>query len=168
MTEALSKRPLVEILLVEDNPSDVILTQIALRQCKIANNLQVAADGEAALQLLRGQGKHADSPRPDLILLDLNLPRMDGRELLAAIKDDENLRTIPVVVLTTSDAERDVVQSYTLHANAYITKPIDMDQFVRDRAGHRRVLVRHRPPAGAAIANRSTASRSTSSRPWGA
>jgi CheY-like chemotaxis protein len=131
MTDPLSKRPLVEILLVEDNPSDVILTQIALRQCKIANNLQVAADGEAALQLLRGQGKHADSPRPDLILLDLNLPRMDGRELLAAIKDDENLRTIPVVVLTTSEAERDVVQSYTLHANAYITKPIDMDQFVR-------------------------------------
>ncbi len=131
VSEPLSKRPLVEILLVEDNPSDVILTQIALRQCKIANNLQVAADGEAALQLLRGQGEFADSPRPDLILLDLNLPRMDGRELLAAIKDDENLRTIPVVVLTTSEAERDVLQSYSLHANAYITKPIDMDQFVR-------------------------------------
>jgi CheY-like chemotaxis protein len=131
MTDSLSKRPLVEILLVEDNPSDVILTQIALRQCKIANNLQVAADGEAAQQLLRGKGKHPDSTRADLIVLDINLPRMDGRELLPAIKDDESLRTIPVVVLTTSEAERDVVQSYTLHANAYITKPIDMDQFVR-------------------------------------
>jgi two-component system, chemotaxis family, response regulator Rcp1 len=121
----------VEILLVEDNPSDVILTQIAMKECKIANQLQVASDGEQALRMLRGQGDSATRPRPDLILLDLNLPRMDGRELLAELKRDESLRTIPVVVLTTSDAERDVVQSYELHANAYITKPIDMDQFVR-------------------------------------
>jgi two-component system, chemotaxis family, response regulator Rcp1 len=121
----------VEILLVEDNPSDVILTQIAMRECKIANQLQVASDGEQALRMLRGQGDSASRPRPDLILLDLNLPRMDGRELLAELKRDESLRTIPVVVLTTSDAERDVVESYELHANAYITKPIDMDQFVR-------------------------------------
>jgi two-component system, chemotaxis family, response regulator Rcp1 len=121
----------VEILLVEDNPSDVILTQIAMRECKIANQLQVASDGEQALRMLRGQGDSANRPRPDLILLDLNLPRMDGRELLAELKRDESLRTIPVVVLTTSDAERDVVESYELHANAYITKPIDMDQFVR-------------------------------------
>jgi CheY-like chemotaxis protein len=116
---------------VEDNPSDVVLTQIAMRQCKIANNLQVASDGEEALQILRGQGKHAGAPRPDLILLDLNLPRMDGRELLAEVKSDPALRLIPVVVLTTSGEERDVEQSYALHANAYIAKPIDMDQFVK-------------------------------------
>ena len=126
-----NKRGLVEILLVEDNPSDVVLTQIAMRQCKIANNLQVASDGEEALALLRGQGKFAGAPRPDLILLDLNLPRMDGRELLSAIKSDPTLQAIPVVVLTTSGEERDVVQSYALHANAYIAKPIDMDQFVK-------------------------------------
>jgi CheY-like chemotaxis protein len=129
--EGQSRRPLVEILLVEDNPSDVILTQIAMRQCKIANNLQIARDGEEALQLLRGEGPFAGKPRPDLILLDLNLPRMDGRELLSVIKSDPGLRTIPVVVLTTSAEERDVVESYALHANAYIAKPIDMDQFVR-------------------------------------
>ena len=126
-----AKRSLVEILLVEDNPSDVILTQIAMRQCKIANNLRVARDGEEALQVLRAEGEFASQPRPDLILLDLNLPRMDGRELLTVIKSDPVLRTIPVVVLTTSEEERDVVESYALHANAYIAKPIDMDQFVR-------------------------------------
>jgi two-component system, chemotaxis family, response regulator Rcp1 len=131
VNQAEGARGNVEILLVEDNPSDVILTQIAMRECKIANQLQVASDGEQALRLLRAQGEYANRPRPDLILLDLNLPRMDGRELLAELKTDESLRTIPVVVLTTSDAERDVVQSYELHANAYITKPIDMDQFVR-------------------------------------
>jgi two-component system, chemotaxis family, response regulator Rcp1 len=131
VNEAEGARGNVEILLVEDNPSDVILTQIAMRECKIANQLQVASDGEQALRLLRAQGEYANRARPDLILLDLNLPRMDGRELLAELKKDESLRTIPVVVLTTSDAERDVVQSYELHANAYITKPIDMDQFVR-------------------------------------
>jgi chemotaxis family two-component system response regulator Rcp1 len=125
------KRQLVEILLVEDNPSDVLLTQIAMKQCKIVNNLHVAEDGEEALAFLRREGKHAGAPRPDLVLLDLNLPRMDGREVLATIKSDMALRTIPVVVLTTSDAERDVTQSYALHANAYITKPVDITQFVR-------------------------------------
>jgi CheY-like chemotaxis protein len=127
----LGTRILAEILLVEDNPSDVLLTQIAMQQCKIVNNVHVAPDGEEALQFLRRQGPHGGAARPDLILLDLNLPRMDGRELLAAIKADPDLKSIPVVVLTTSDAERDVIQSYSLHANAYITKPVDMDQFIR-------------------------------------
>jgi chemotaxis family two-component system response regulator Rcp1 len=131
MNNERGKRQLVEILLVEDNPSDVLLTQIAMKQCKIVNNLHVVEDGEEALVFLRRQGKHDAAPRPDLILLDLNLPRMDGREVLATIKEDASLRTIPVVVLTTSDAERDVAQSYALHANAYITKPVDITQFVR-------------------------------------
>jgi CheY-like chemotaxis protein len=125
------ERPPVELLLVEDNPSDVNLTRIALQHCKIPTNLRVAQDGEEALRLLRGQDATALPAMPDLILLDLNLPKMDGRELLAAIKNDEVLRTIPVVVLTTSEAECDVVQSYNLHANAYIPKPIDLDQFTR-------------------------------------
>jgi CheY-like chemotaxis protein len=124
-------RVLAEILLVEDNPSDVLLTQIAMRECKMANHLQVVVDGEQALAYLRRQGRYDDAPRPDLVLLDLNLPRVDGREVLREIKADPELRSIPVVVLTTSDAERDVFQSYDLHANAYITKPVDMDQFVR-------------------------------------
>jgi CheY-like chemotaxis protein len=122
---------LANILLVEDNPSDVLLTQIAIKQCKLLNSLHVAEDGEDALAFLRREDPHIGAPRPDIILLDLNLPRMDGRELLAIIKKDPQLRTIPVVVLTTSDAETDVVQSYSLHANAYITKPVDMNQFVR-------------------------------------
>jgi CheY-like chemotaxis protein len=122
---------LANILLVEDNPSDVLLTQIAIKQCKLLNSLHVAEDGEDALAFLRRESPHVGAPRPDIILLDLNLPRMDGRELLAIIKKDPQLRTIPVVVLTTSDAETDVVQSYSLHANAYITKPVDMNQFVR-------------------------------------
>jgi len=125
------KHALVEILLVEDNPSDVVLTRIAMKQCKIANQLHVAGDGVEALNFLRREGKYADAPRPDLILLDLNLPRMDGRQLLAAVKEDHTLRTIPVVVLTTSDAERDVMKSYSLHANAYVTKPLDMGEFIR-------------------------------------
>jgi CheY-like chemotaxis protein len=122
---------LVEILLVEDNPSDVLLTQIAMKECKIANRLHVASDGEAALTFLRQQGSVPDRPRPDLVLLDLNLPRMDGRELLAEMKSDPSLRAIPVVVLTTSDAEIDVVRSYDLQANAFITKPLDMEQFFK-------------------------------------
>jgi len=122
---------MVEILLVEDNPSDVLLTQIAMKECKIANRLHVVEDGEDALAFLRGEGKHEKAPRPDMVLLDLNLPRMDGRELLGIIKADAILRLIPVVVLTTSQAERDVMSSYSLHANAYITKPVDMDQFTR-------------------------------------
>jgi len=125
------KRTLVEILLVEDNQSDVLLTKIAMQQCKIANNLHVAGDGVEALAYLRREGKHAQAVQPDLILLDLNLPRMDGRELLAVIKEDPALKMIPVVVLTTSDVELDVVRSYELHANAYVTKPLDMDEFIR-------------------------------------
>ena len=122
---------MVEILLVEDNPSDVLLTQIAMKECKISNRLHVVEDGEEALAFLRGEGKHQHAPRPDMVLLDLNLPRMDGRELLGIIKSDSVLRMVPVVVLTTSQAERDIMSSYSLHANAYITKPVDMDQFTR-------------------------------------
>jgi len=120
----------VEILLVEDNPGDVRLTREALQEGKVANNLQVAADGEEALDLLRRRGKFAGAARPDIILLDLNLPKKDGREVLAEIKNDENLKVIPVVVLTMSKAEEDVLNTYKYHANCYITKPIDMDQFL--------------------------------------
>jgi chemotaxis family two-component system response regulator Rcp1 len=116
----------IEILLVEDNPADVRLTQEALREGKVKNNLSVARDGEEALAFLRREG----APRPDLILLDLNLPRRDGREVLKEIKDDPQLRMIPVVVLTTSAAEGDILKSYSLHANCYITKPVDLDQFI--------------------------------------
>jgi chemotaxis family two-component system response regulator Rcp1 len=120
----------VEILLVEDNPGDVRLTIESLNEGKVDNNLHVARDGVEAMEYLRRQGQRADAVRPDLILLDLNLPRMDGREVLAAIKSDANLRTIPVVVLTTSRAEQDVLRSYELQANCYITKPVDLDQFI--------------------------------------
>jgi CheY-like chemotaxis protein len=121
----------IEILLVEDNPADVRLTQEALKEGKVRNNLFVARDGVEALELLRRQGPHAKATKPDLILLDLNLPRKDGREVLADIKNDDNLRTIPVVVLTTSSAEADILKSYNLHANCYITKPVDLEQFLR-------------------------------------
>jgi CheY-like chemotaxis protein len=131
MTNEIPAHRLVEILLVEDSPSDVLLTQIAMKQCRIANQLHVVGDGEEALRFLRQEGNFAESPKPDLILLDLNLPRLDGRELLSIMKEDEVLRAIPVVVLTTSDAEGDVLQMYQLHANAYITKPVDINQFVR-------------------------------------
>lgn len=117
----------IEILLVEDNPADVRLTQEALREGKVRNNLQVARDGVEALEMLRREG----APRPDLILLDLNLPRKDGREVLGVIKADDALKTIPVVVLTTSSAEADILKSYSLHANCYITKPVDLEQFVQ-------------------------------------
>jgi CheY-like chemotaxis protein len=130
-TEQPGARLLVEILLVEDNPSDVLLTQIAMDECKIANRLHLARDGEVAMSFLRREPPYRDAPRPDLVLLDLNLPRMDGRELLRAMKSEPSLRAIPVVVLTTSDAEADVGGSYELHANAYITKPLDMEQFMR-------------------------------------
>ena len=121
----------IEILLVEDNPADVRLTQEALREGKVRNNLHVARDGVEALEFLRRQGKFAGSPRPDLVLLDLNLPRKDGREVLAQVKDDNELKTIPIVVLTTSSAEIDILKSYSLHANCYITKPVDLEQFVK-------------------------------------
>jgi chemotaxis family two-component system response regulator Rcp1 len=120
----------VEILLVEDNPGDVRLTIEALRDGKVYNHLNVARDGVEALAFLRREGAFGDAPRPDLILLDLNLPRKDGREVLADIKSDPALRTIPVVVLTTSRAEQDVMRSYELQANCYITKPVDLEQFI--------------------------------------
>ena len=121
----------VEILLVEDNPGDVRLTLEALREGKVKNNLFVARDGEEALAILRRQAPHAGAPRPDLILLDLNLPKKDGREVLAEIKADPELKCIPVVVLTTSKSEEDVLRSYELNANCYITKPVDLEQFIR-------------------------------------
>jgi chemotaxis family two-component system response regulator Rcp1 len=121
---------LVEILLVEDNPGDVRLTIEALREGKVLNNLHVASDGVEALEFLNKEGKFAGAVRPDIILMDLNLPRKDGRELLADIKSSLNLRRIPVVILTTSKAEEDIVQTYDLHANCYITKPVDLDSFI--------------------------------------
>ena len=120
----------IDVLLVEDDPGDVLMTREAFEDNKLRNRLSVVADGVAALDFLRKVGDHADAPTPDLILLDLNLPRMDGREVLHAIKADEALRQIPVVVLTTSEAEEDVVRSYSLHANAYVTKPVDFDRFI--------------------------------------
>jgi len=120
----------VEILLVEDNAGDHRLTQEALREGKVYNNLHWAKDGVEALDFLHRRGKHAKAPRPDLILLDLNLPRKDGREVLSEIKSDDELKTIPVVILTTSQAEEDVVKSYHLHANCYVTKPVDLEKFI--------------------------------------
>ena len=122
--------PPVEILLVEDNPGDVRLTQEALQEGKVYNNLPWAKDGVEALEFLKRQGKHANAPRPDIILLDLNLPKKDGREVLAQIKKDSELKQIPVVVLTTSEAEEDVLKSYELHANCYVTKPVDLEKFI--------------------------------------
>jgi len=120
----------IEILLVEDSPSDTELTIEALQEARIRNHLNIAEDGVQALEFLRRKGKYADAPRPDLIMLDLNLPRKDGREVLAEIKSDESLRTIPVVVMTTSRAEQDVFQAYQHHANCYITKPVDFEKFL--------------------------------------
>lgn len=120
----------VEVLLVEDDPGDVLMTREAFEENKVANNLTVVSDGVEAMAYLRKEGEHAEAPTPDLVLLDLNLPRMDGREVLAAMKSDEELRRIPVVVLTTSEAEEDVLRSYSLHANAYVTKPVDFERFI--------------------------------------
>jgi CheY-like chemotaxis protein len=120
----------VNILLVEDNPGDVRLTVEALREGRIANRLHVAGDGEAAMDFIRRQGDHAAAPRPDLILLDLNLPKKDGREVLEELKSDPELHRIPVIVLTTSSAEADVLRSYDLHANCYISKPIGYEDFI--------------------------------------
>ena len=120
----------IEILLVEDSPSDVRLTIEALKDAKVSNHLSVVSDGVEAIAFLKKVGKYADSPRPDLILLDLNLPKKDGREVLKEIKQDENLKAIPVVVITTSKSDEDILKSYNLHANCYITKPIDLDQFM--------------------------------------
>jgi CheY-like chemotaxis protein len=120
----------VEILLVEDDPGDVLMTTEALAESKVLNNLTVVSTGEEALRYLLQEGEHADAVRPDLVLLDLNLPRVDGREVLARVKADDRLRTIPVVILTTSEAEEDVLRSYDLHANAFVTKPVDFESFV--------------------------------------
>lgn len=122
---------LIEILLVEDNPGDVRLTEEALKEGKVLNSMHVAKDGIEALSFLHKEGKYADAVRPDLILLDLNMPKKDGREVLAEIKHDEKLRRIPVVILTTSEAEEDIVKTYDSHANCYITKPVDLDQFIK-------------------------------------
>lgn len=126
----MSKKKPLDILLVEDNPADVRLTREAFREGKILNNLMVVKDGVEAMTLLRREPPYADAPRPDLILLDLNLPRKDGREVLAEIKADPSLMRIPVVVLTTSQAETDIVKSYNLHANCYVVKPVDLDRFL--------------------------------------
>lgn len=120
----------VQVLLIEDNPGDVRLTQEALKEGKVVNRLTVVPDGIEALACLRKQGKYADAARPDLILLDLNLPKRDGREVLAEIKADDNLKRIPVVILTTSEDKHDIAKSYSLHANCYITKPVDLEQFI--------------------------------------
>jgi chemotaxis family two-component system response regulator Rcp1 len=119
----------IQLLLVEDSPGDVRLTQEAFHDTNTAVQLHVAADGVEAMAFLRQEGVHVHAPRPDLILLDLNLPKMDGRDVLAHIKDDEHLKTIPTVILTTSDAEVDVVKSYQLNANCYLSKPVELDEF---------------------------------------
>lgn len=121
----------IEILLVEDNPGDIRLTREALKDAKMLNCLHVVEDGETALNFLHRRGQYGQAPRPDLILLDLNLPGTNGREVLADIKADESLKTIPVVILTTSRAEEDVLKAYKLHANCYVTKPVDFVQFIR-------------------------------------
>jgi two-component system, chemotaxis family, response regulator Rcp1 len=122
--------PPIEILLVEDSPGDIRLTQEALREGKVRNHLHVVHDGEAALAFLHGEGEYPGVPRPDVILLDLNLPKKDGREVLEQIKQDPELRSIPVVILTSSQAEEDICRAYALHANCYVTKPVVMEQFI--------------------------------------
>lgn len=125
------KDNMVEILMVEDNPADVRLTREAFKDAKVLNNMSVVGDGEEALSFLRRQGKYSGAPRPDLILLDLNLPKKDGREVLAEIKSDPLFKRIPVVVLTTSEDEKDILKAYDLHVNAYITKPVNLEQFMK-------------------------------------
>ena len=120
----------IDILLVEDNPGDVRLTQEALKEAKVANDLHVVKDGVEAIAFLHRQGAYADVPRPDMILLDLNLPKKNGHEVLTEIKADDNLKCIPVVMLTVSKDEQDIIKSYNLHANCFITKPVDLDQFL--------------------------------------
>lgn len=121
----------IQVLMVEDNPDDVLLTREALKDAKVHCNLHVVEDGVQAMEFLKKRGEFADSPRPDIILLDLNLPRKDGREVLVDIKSDESLRMIPVVVLTTSESPDDIARAYNSHVNCYITKPVDFDQFVK-------------------------------------
>ncbi|NBE95764.1 response regulator [Nonomuraea sp. KC401] len=121
----------IDVLLVEDDQGDILLTKEAFDHNKVRNRLNVVNDGEQAMAYLRREGEYRDAIRPDLILLDLNLPRMSGREVLREVKDDPALRTIPVVILTTSEAEEDILHSYRLHANAYVSKPVDFEQFIR-------------------------------------
>ncbi|MDP9799063.1 CheY-like chemotaxis protein [Catenuloplanes nepalensis] len=130
MTAPADGKSPIEVLLVEDDPGDVLMTQEAFDEHKLRNRLTVVSDGAEALAYLRQEGKHENAVLPDLILLDLNLPRRDGREVLQEIKRDEKLRRIPVVVLTTSQADEDILRSYQLHANAYVTKPVDFDRFI--------------------------------------
>lgn len=140
----------IQILLVEDSPGDVSLTRHALKQAKVANELHVVGDGEEAMAYLRRQPPFEDASRPELVLLDLNLPLKDGREVLAEMKQDEDLATIPVVILTTSSDEADVLRAYQLHANSYVTKPVDLTQFleaVRSIEGFWLSIVRLPPPA---------------------
>jgi CheY-like chemotaxis protein len=120
----------VDVLLVEDDPGDVVLIKEAFEYNKVHNTLHIVSDGVEALEFLHRRGQYEGAPRPDLVLLDLNLPRKDGREVLEEVKADRDLRTIPVVVLTTSEAEEDILRSYDLHANAYVTKPVDFDRFI--------------------------------------
>jgi CheY-like chemotaxis protein len=128
MTE--SPLNVIDVLLVEDDPGDALMTQEAFEHHKIRNTLHVVKDGVEAIEFLRRQGQYENAPRPGLILLDLNLPRKDGREVLSEVKNDPDLRHIPVVVLTTSEAEEDILRSYSLHANAYVTKPVDFERFI--------------------------------------
>jgi CheY-like chemotaxis protein len=130
MTVPADGRSPIEVLLVEDDPGDVLMTQEAFEEHKLRNRLTVVQDGSEALQYLRREGKYGDAVQPDLILLDLNLPKRDGREVLAEIKKDDHLGRIPVVVLTTSQADEDILRSYQLHANAYVTKPVDFERFI--------------------------------------
>ena len=130
MSDTNRSAPPVEILLVEDNPGDERLTREALKEGKVYSNLHWVKDGVEALEFLRKKGKYSSTPRPDIILLDLNLPKKDGREVLQEIKNDDALKRIPVVILTTSKAEEDVLKSYDLHANCYVTKPVDLDKFI--------------------------------------
>ncbi len=122
---------LIEILMVEDNPADARLTKEAFKDAKVLNNMHVVPDGEEAMMFLKKAGKYNESPRPDLILLDLNLPKKDGREVLSEIKMDQDLKRIPVVILTTSEDDKDIFTAYDLHANAYVKKPVDLDQFMK-------------------------------------
>jgi len=122
---------IIDILLIEDNPADIDLTKEAFEECKFTNNLHIVSDGENALAFLRKESNFRDKPRPDLILLDLNLPKIDGREILEEIKNDDKLKQIPVVILTTSESKEDITEMYKLHANCYITKPVDINQFIK-------------------------------------
>jgi chemotaxis family two-component system response regulator Rcp1 len=131
MTEKPAHCRPIEILMVEDNPGDVRLTVEALKEGKVRNNFYTVADGEEAMKFLRREGPYGQMPRPDLVLLDLNLPKKNGREVLAEIKADHELKRIPVVILTVSEAEQDILKSYNLHANCYITKPVNLEQFIQ-------------------------------------